>query len=221
MFRPVAQSALLLLFLGAVLFLSAGRLDWPMAWAYLVSYAAIGAVAFAVLDRDLILERSRPTPGAARSDVILASVAAVWLLVLPPLVAGLDVGRFHWSPPLPSTLRVAGLAFFVIANLLGLWAMRHNPFFSDFVRIQSERGHHVVSDGPYAHIRHPGYAFGTLAFLAVPVALGSLWALLPALVGTALIAIRAVREERTLLHGLPGYGDYMARVRWRLLPGVW
>jgi protein-S-isoprenylcysteine O-methyltransferase Ste14 len=79
----------------------------------------------------------------------------------------------------------------------------------------------VISDGPYARVRHPGYAFGLLALLAQPIALGSLVALLPALVGAGLIALRAVREERTLARDLAGYADYVRRVRWRLLPGVW
>lgn len=109
MFRAVAQTVVLLLFFAAILFGSAGGLDWPMAWAYLGAYAVITVVAFAVLDRNLILERSRPTPGAARSDIILASVAGVWMFPLALLVAGLDVWRFHWSPVLPPTLRLAGL----------------------------------------------------------------------------------------------------------------
>lgn len=221
MFRAAAQAILLLVFFAAMLFGSAGRLDWPMAWAFVGAYVVVTAAAFALLDRALILERSRPTPGAERSDIILASVASVWLLPLPLVVAGLDVGRFHWSPILPTAPKLAGLGVYVVGNALGVWTMTYNPFFSDFVRIQTERRHRVVSDGPYAYVRHPGYAFGLLALLGLPIALGSLWALVPALVGAGLIAFRAVREEGTLARGLPGYAAYAARVRWRLLPGVW
>jgi protein-S-isoprenylcysteine O-methyltransferase Ste14 len=107
-------------------------------------------------------------------------------------------------------------ATFVVAGLDA-----SNPFFATFVRIQEDRHHSVVSSGPYALIRHPGYAGGLLAHLALPFALGSIWALLPAAVGTLFFVARTSREDRTLRERLAGYREYQARVRWRLLPGVW
>jgi protein-S-isoprenylcysteine O-methyltransferase Ste14 len=89
------------------------------------------------------------------------------------------------------------------------------------VRIQRERGHRVIDRGPYALVRHPGYAGPIASHLALPLALAAPRALVPALIGVVLLALRALREERRLLRELPGYADYAARVRYRVLPGVW
>ena len=99
--------------------------------------------------------------------------------------------------------------------------MRANPFFATVVRVQRERGHRVVDQGPYGMVRHPGYAGAIATHLALPVALGSLRGLLTAVAGCLLLALRAVREERVLARELGGYREYMSRVRYRLVPGVW
>jgi protein-S-isoprenylcysteine O-methyltransferase Ste14 len=101
------------------------------------------------------------------------------------------------------------------------WAVISNKFFSDVIRIQVDRGHTVVSHGPYQHVRHPGY-IGMISYaLATPFLLDSPWALIPGGVTVSLIIVRTVVEDRTLLAELDGYQDYAARVRYRLLPGVW
>ena len=89
-----------------------------------------------------------------------------------------------------------------------------------FVRIQKDRGHYVVKNGPYAYVRHPGYASGVTGF-SIPFALGSLWALIPVFIGVCLVVVRTYLEDRTLQMELPGYRDYTQEVRWRLVPGVW
>jgi protein-S-isoprenylcysteine O-methyltransferase Ste14 len=99
--------------------------------------------------------------------------------------------------------------------------MRANPFFSTFVRIQDDRGHAVVNSGPYAWVRHPGYAGTIIAHLALPLIFGSTWALVPASLGALLFVLRTAREDRVLSERLGGYHEYRARVRWRLVPGVW
>ena len=116
---------------------------------------------------------------------------------------------------------MAGLVVFVLGMGLMTWAMIVNNFFSLVVRIQKDRGHTVVSSGPYAYVRHPGYIGGILFQLATPVMLGTLWALVPAGLAACLIVIRTVLEDKTLQAELDGYKDYAARVRYRLLPGVW
>jgi protein-S-isoprenylcysteine O-methyltransferase Ste14 len=99
--------------------------------------------------------------------------------------------------------------------------MLSNRFFSPTVRIQSDRGHQVISGGPYQIIRHPGYSGWILQMLAAPLALGSWWGLIPGLLSACLYGIRTALEDRTLHRELPGYTDYAARVRYRLLPGIW
>ncbi|UCE85875.1 MAG: isoprenylcysteine carboxylmethyltransferase family protein [Deltaproteobacteria bacterium] len=214
------QTAAVVLSLAGILLGAAGRLDWPMAWAFLGVYVGFAVLAFVALDPALIRERSRPGAPSERWDIRLASVAFTFFLPLTLLVAGLDVGRFGWSPPLPSWVEIGALGLFTGGYAFAFWAMRVNRFFSTFVRIQTERGHRVVSEGPYACVRHPGYAGAILAALALPVALGSLLALLPASVGAALFALRTLREDRMLQARLDGYRAYARRVRWRLLPGV-
>jgi protein-S-isoprenylcysteine O-methyltransferase Ste14 len=104
---------------------------------------------------------------------------------------------------------------------LAAWAMDANAYFSTVVRIQSERGHTVCRSGPYRFVRHPGYVGYTLQALGMPFLLGSLWALLPALVMAVAMVIRTVLEDRTLQAELPGYREYAQEVRYRLVPGIW
>jgi protein-S-isoprenylcysteine O-methyltransferase Ste14 len=137
------------------------------------------------------------------------------------IVAGLDIGRVHWSPALPLFVHGLGFSVFAVGYLFALSAMRSNPFFETFVRIQADRGHHVVATGPYATIRHPGYAGACLAHMAIPLALGSLAALAAASIGVVLFVVRTKFEDDTLSRELAGYAEYRSRVRWRLVPGVW
>jgi protein-S-isoprenylcysteine O-methyltransferase Ste14 len=104
---------------------------------------------------------------------------------------------------------------------MALWAMATNQFFSGVVRIQEERGHVVVSHGPYALVRHPGYVGVILAMVGAPLMLGSVWALIPAAATVGVIVIRTAHEDLTLTRDLAGYETYAQRVRYRLLPGIW
>jgi protein-S-isoprenylcysteine O-methyltransferase Ste14 len=139
---------------------------------------------------------------------------------LIPLIAGLDA-LFGWSPGFSMGGKILALAVILAGFALGSYALIENRFFSGVVRIQAERGHRVVSSGPYHWMRHPGYAGALLAFLATPVFLDSVWAFLPALAITVLLVIRTRLEDRTLQDELDGYRDYARQVRYRLLPGVW
>jgi protein-S-isoprenylcysteine O-methyltransferase Ste14 len=114
-----------------------------------------------------------------------------------------------------------GLAVFGLGNAFGCWALVSNRFFSTYLRIQADRGHRVVADGPYGIVRHPGYGGTILASLALPISLGSLWALIPAALGACGFVVRTTREDAILLRALDGYRDYARHVRYRLVPGVW
>jgi protein-S-isoprenylcysteine O-methyltransferase Ste14 len=136
------------------------------------------------------------------------------------IVAGLNV-RFGWPPPVPIGWQVLGAILFVLSTLFGTWAMLENRFFSAVVRIQTDRGHTVVTTGPYHFVRHPGYAAGIFGYLAMPLLLNSLWAFIPALLTIVLIIVRTKLEDETLQAELPGYVEYTQHTRYRLLPGVW
>jgi protein-S-isoprenylcysteine O-methyltransferase Ste14 len=213
-----ARTALFLISAGAVLFASAGTFAIAVFWVYLAILAAIVIVSFLMLDPELLHERMRPGGKPLPLGVMLATA----VFAMHWVVAGLDVGRFHWSDTIPRSLQVAGFVIFVAANALAFWAMHVNRFFSSIVRIQSDRGQYVVTAGPYAFVRHPGYAAGVLVVLASGIALGS-WFAAAFVIATNLpfILHRLIVEDRVLRADLAGYADYARRVRWRLLPGVW
>ena len=209
--------------MAALLFLTAGRIDWLGGWLALGSYLAlIGVTAWLVLPKhqDLVAERAQMQANVKPWDKVLSPLISLvgWLGTLA--VAGLDV-RFHWAPPFSLPVQLVGLALVCAGYALVVWAMTSNTFFSSFVRIQTERGHHVVNQGPYRLVRHPGYLGGLLSTLGVPFLLGSICALGPAALALVLIIVRTALEDRTLQAELPGYLEYTRITRWRLLPGVW
>jgi protein-S-isoprenylcysteine O-methyltransferase Ste14 len=208
MVRRVIQLAIMLLIFAASLFLTAGRLDWIVAWVYLALYVGMIVATGMVMERDLIAERARIGEGT----IFLVTPGAF-------IIAGLDK-RFGWSQLAPA-VQIVAAGFVILGSALSVWAMASNKFFSGTVRIQKDRGHTVVSAGPYGLVRHPGYLAWCISAPAIPLMLGSLWGLIPALLGMCALVIRTALEDRTLREELPGYQDYARRVRHRLLPGLW
>ena len=207
---------------GVVLFLAAGTMDWPMGWAlvgiYLV-WVCANAVILIPRSPDLLAERMGPKKGSKAWDTAIMSI--VGLATIGRLViAGLDV-RYGWTGGIAFPIQMIALVVAVLGYALGVWAMASNAFFSQIVRIQEERGHTVVTDGPYRFMRHPGYVGVILFELAVPVMLGSLWALAAGGLIALLIVIRTALEDRTLLVDLDGYPEYAEKVRYRLVPAIW
>ncbi len=204
--------------IGACLFGSAGRLDLPWFWAFIAVHLGLVLSLASSLDRGLMRERLRPGPGG--EDRNLRWLLTPFLLA-QLVVAGLDAGRFGWSGPLPPAVHAVGLVADAAGLVLALRAMIVNRFFSPVVRIQEERGHRLISEGPYRFIRHPGYAGMLLSFAGVGPALGSWWSLVPLIPVVLLIFRRLLIEDRYLREHLEGYAGYAQRVRYRLLPGVW
>jgi protein-S-isoprenylcysteine O-methyltransferase Ste14 len=203
---------------GVILFVSAGRVDLPMFWAYLGVWIASAVVGPYVVDPTLIKERIRPGPGGKDYFTAIA-LTPLWLGQW--VVAGLDVGRFHWTDTVPFPLQVAGLVLMATALAVVVWAMAVNRFFSSVIRIQTDRGHHLVRNGPYRYVRHPAYAAWPFLAVGGGLALGS-W--LAAGIGLLLIfpvLWRAAREDRILREQLEGYAAYAEDVRYRIFPGVW
>ena len=197
----------------------AGQWDSPYLWAFAAGVFCLGSYAvFGVLDPELARERFHPpTRGADASALRWVRLSALATIVFAPL----EAGRLHWSPAVPPTLRVIALCGCFAAALFTFRAMATNRFFSAVVRVQSERDHRVVDVGPYSVIRHPGYLGMIVMCPMAALAVGSWWGLVPACLYSALILRRIAFEDRFLHHNLPGYGEYAARVRFRLLPGVW
>lgn len=209
--------------MGALLFLSAGTLNWPGAWAYLVVMVGLSltlGVALARRDPGLMNERLSPPiqKNQPAADKVLLSILLLaifgWLALM-----GFDV-RFGWS-------RVAVLVQVIgaLVVLVGIWicylTMLENSFAAPVVKIQDERGQRVITTGPYSYVRHPMYAGAILYLAGTALLLGSWWGLASVLVFIVLLAIRTFIEEKTLRTGLRGYDDYAANVRYRLIPLVW
>ncbi len=137
------------------------------------------------------------------------TIYTVMLLVLFA-VAGLDAGRFGWSV-MPIAVQIAGYVALLMAMAVTYWAMAANPFLSTVVRIQDDRGHYVVTSGPYRYVRHPMYAMMFFMWPGIALELGSWWALIPAAVIVIVFVIRTALEDRTLQAELPGYAEYAQR----------
>ena len=210
------------LLMGAILFISAGTLNWLMAWLMMGFYVimlAVNAIFMMRRNPEMVAERAEVKEGTKGWDRVLTSILALfWLLIL--LVTGLDK-RFGWSPEIPVYIQLIAFMLLMFGYSFSSWAMISNPFFSGTVRIQEERGHVVATSGPYRYIRHPGYSGWILANLATPVALGSLWGLVPGMLATILFAIRTSKEDQTLQEELDGYQAYSEQVHYRLVPGIW
>jgi protein-S-isoprenylcysteine O-methyltransferase Ste14 len=209
-------------FIIALLFISAGRLDYWQGWVYVaLTCLALLVTWWAMRDNpELIAERLQPGQGMKAWDKWFFALSTP-LYIATLLIAGLDVGRFHWSAMLPVWAYLLAVVAYVLGQMLFLWAKRVNGFFSSVVRVQADRGQQVCQDGPYRFVRHPGYVGGLLYGIATPLILGSYWALVPALVAALLLVGRTALEDRTLQRELAGYGAYSEAVRYRLLPGVW
>jgi protein-S-isoprenylcysteine O-methyltransferase Ste14 len=208
---------------AALLFAAAGTIAWPAAWAYLAIISTITVVHAAIVVRlhpGLVEERLRPPSDAKRWDKPLVAIVAVFGPMALMVLCGLD-RRFGWSGAAAASVEAAGLAAVAAGGGVSLWAVASNPFFSGLVRVQRDRGHHVVDTGPYRIVRHPSYAGSMVYMIGVTVALGSYVALAVAAALCAVLAVRTALEDRVLQGELEGYADYARRVRFRILPGVW
>jgi protein-S-isoprenylcysteine O-methyltransferase Ste14 len=205
------------------LFLPAGTLAWFPGWIFLVLFFGFYLAVTLWLFRHnpgLLQERMRLATADQKGwDKLLFPLLLVfpfaWLIFM-----SFDAVRFHWSP-MPSWLQFVGAIVLLCSFYLLFLTFRENSYLSPVVRIQEERGHTVVSTGPYHYVRHPMYA-GILVFvIGTSLLLGSWYGVLLGFIFVVILARRAVLEERTLLKELRGYAGYMAQVKYRLIPYVW
>ncbi len=220
--RYAIREMLGLVVMGVALFWSAGRIDWWPAWAVLAVMSAwITATAIVILRGNpaLLAERLGPRKGAKRWDTIIMSLLGV-IQLGRYVIAGLDQ-RNSWSDGFPLAAQLAALAVCILGYAVVTWATASNAFFSQIVRVQTERGHAVATNGPYRIVRHPAYAGAILFELAVPILLASWWCLAASSVNVLLLVLRTALEDRALQSELAGYAEFTRRVRYRLLPGIW
>lgn len=204
----------------------AGTWGWWEAWLLIGLWLAF-AVSMTVFllrhDPALLAERMKASPvqqgqkGWDKALMLLMLVVGIAIYIVP----GFDVVRFQWSEALPVWVEILAMVVHLPGFLFLGWVMHVNTYLSRVVKIDDERGHHVITTGPYAIVRHPMYLAVIVMVFAVPVALGSRYGLIPAALMTALLIVRTHLEDRTLHTELPGYPEYANKTRWRLIPGVW
>lgn len=222
--KTIIRLAFVLLVFPLTPMIISGAWDWWEAWAYAV-INILGFFASRILaarrNPDIIAERARSMEmqDAKPWDKILSPALAFGSLITL-IVAGADKG-FGWTTPFTLNVKLAALLVVILGYAFGSWALVENKFFSGVVRIQKDRGHHVVSTGPYRLVRHPGYAGALWTYLAMPVLFDSLWAFIPSLLLFGVLVLRTSLEDRTLQAELPGYAEYAQRTRYRLFPGIW
>jgi protein-S-isoprenylcysteine O-methyltransferase Ste14 len=214
----------MIIFFMALIFVPAGTFKWPEAWIFLLFYFSSAAAIVIWLkknDPELLKERMAAKKKKNVKGWDRAIMFAYTLLILVLIVlAGLDAVRFRWSQ-VPLVIKVLGFLGFIPSMFLFFRTMKENTYLSEMVRIQEERGHQVCTSGPYKYVRHPMYV-GVIIFLfCFPLALGSLYSLIPAFVAVIIFFFRTALEDKTLQNELPGYKAYAEKVRYRLIPGVW
>ena len=126
--------------------------------------------------------------------------------------------RFGWSP-VASFVSVIANAMIVLSFLLFFVVMKWNSYAASTIRV--EEGQAAVTTGPYAYVRHPMYSGALLLLVATPLALGSWLSILLVVPVFPVLVWRIVDEESFLRKNLPGYDEYIQRVRYRLVPHVW
>ncbi len=218
--RALVRLPIFLIVIAAILFLSSGRFDWWMAWVYLGLLLVHMVIMLILIDPGLLEERTNIKKDAKKWDKIVV-LLIVWVGPIAAwIIAGLDV-RYGWTKPLSLSLQILGIVLIVSGYVLGEWAIVKNRFFSAVIRIQKDRGHKVITDGPYKYIRHPGYVGGILGALGTPLLLGSWWAYTAMGFMILIVTIRTALEDKTLHDELEGYREYASRTRYRLFPGLW
>jgi len=206
----------------AILFISAGRIDYWQGLVYVGIGVMMSVLSYTVfsIDQELLDERSKAGEGAKQWDKTILGLSFLTTISMY-VTAGLDSGRYHWSPDFNRSLCVVGILMTMAGQLLFLIAQKQNKFFSSTVRIQTDREHTVCDTGLYKVVRHPAYLGMIIQSLGFPLLFGSLWSIIPICLSIILIVTRTYLEDKTLINELKGYPEYTTKTRYRIIPGVW
>jgi len=205
-----------------ILFISAGRIDYWQGLIYLIIYLIMFLLNYTVIriDSELLIERSKPGEGTKKWDKTI--LGFLFLLTISMyIIAGLDSGRYHWSPNFHWSATLLGIVLTILGQLLFLIAQKQNKFFSSTVRIQTNREHTVCETGLYKVVRHPAYLGSIIQSTGFPLLLGSLWSIIPISLLIILFLVRINLEDKTLKNELNGYLEYSKKTRYKIIPYVW
>lgn len=217
----VKSSVIIILWLGSI-FALAGRINYWQGWVFSIVTIVLIIINIILFsdNSELAKERTKPGPGTKWWDKIFYALYTPLCLAIY-IVGSLDSGRYYWSGKASVMIYVLGYIFYILSQVIIMWSMKTNQYFSSVVRIQEDRGQYVIQEGPYKYVRHPGYIGGILLGLGMALTFGSYRALIPAVSSVVVITIRTYLEDTTLQNELPGYIDYTNKVRYRLFPGIW
>jgi protein-S-isoprenylcysteine O-methyltransferase Ste14 len=205
-----------------ILFLSAGKFVYWQGLVYVIIGLIMATLGYSVLkpDSDLLKERAKPGEGAKNWDKILLGLSFLSTIAMY-ITAGLDSGRYHWSPEFHWSLYLLGIILTISGQLLFLVAQKQNKFFSSTVRIQTDRNHTVCETGLYGFVRHPAYMGSIIQSIGFPLLFGSVWSIIPVSILILLHIVRTDLEDKTLQNELAGYPEYSVKTGFRIIPHIW
>jgi protein-S-isoprenylcysteine O-methyltransferase Ste14 len=205
-----------------IIFISAGRIDYWQGLIYVIIGLIMSVLNYTVfrIDSELLKERSKPGEGTKNWDKAILGLSFLMTISMY-IVAGLDSGRYHWSPEFHWSICLAGVILTISGQLLFLIAQKQNRFFSSTVRIQTDREHTVCENGLYKVVRHPAYLGSIIQLLGFPLLFGSLWSIIPICLSIILFITRTNLEDKTLKNELKGYLEYSDKTRFKIIPYVW
>ena len=172
------------------------------------------------IDSELLEERAKPGEGTKSWDKAILGLSLL-VTISMYITAGLDSGRYHWSPQYHWSFYILGIILTALGQLLFLIAQKQNRFFSSTVRIQTERGHTVCETGLYKMVRHPAYLGSIIQSLGFPLLFGSRWSIIPVALSIILLVTRTYLEDKTLKNELQGYLNYSQKTRYKIIPFIW
>lgn len=205
-----------------ILFLSAGKVNYFQGWLFLITNIISAFMNFWTIrnNEELMNERSKIGENAKNWDKRILGISAL-IYLLNVVLAGLDSGRFHWSPNFNWSFYVTGIILSIAGQIIFLTARSQNNYFSSIVRIQTDREHKVCDTGLYKTVRHPGYLGMTISLLSTPFITGSIWSFVTTSIAVILLIIRTHLEDKTLMNELNGYKEYAEKTKNKLIPKIW
>jgi len=205
-----------------ILFISAGKINYFQGWLFFVTNIVTGLMNFWTIrnDEGLMNERSKIGDNMKSWDKKILGISSL-VYVINVIIAGLDAGRFQWSPNFHWSIYALGVLLIITGQIIFLTARKQNKYFSSVVRIQENRGHKVCETGLYKVVRHPGYLGMTISLISIPLITGSVWSTITTLIAIILLFIRTHLEDKTLLSELDGYKEYSEKTGNRLIPFMW
>lgn len=205
-----------------IIFITAGRIDYVQGYVFLFANLITALMNFWTIRKDieLMTERSKVDKDSKSWDKLILALSGV-IYLISVVIAGLDSGRYKWSPDFHWSIYLIGVVLMIIGQMIFLTARKENKYFSSVVRIQKDRGQTVCDTGIYKFVRHPGYLGMIISLAAFPLLTGSIWSTIPIIITIILLIIRTYLEDEALKKELTGYADYVQKTRQRLIPKIW